>query len=73
MVELEPSHLKTAQELVLKYGLTHAMGSLDAIQLAVAMHLQRESGCNSFVAADVRLCAVAAAEKFEVLNPETVA
>ena len=71
VVVLEPSHLQMAQELILKYGLTHAVRSLDAIQLAVAIPLRSATGCNLIVAADSRLCAVAAAEGFEVLNPES--
>ena len=61
--------MQMAQDLILRYGLLHALRTLDAIQLAVAIHLRQASGIDVFVAADTRLCAVAAGEGFTVLNP----
>ena len=73
VVVIEPHHMQMAQDLVLRYGQSHALRTLDAIQLAVAMHLRQASGVDVFVAADTRLCAVAEAEGFAVLNPVTPA
>lgn len=61
--------MQMAQDLILRYGLLHALRTLDAIQLAVAMHLRQASGTDVLVAADTRLCAAAAGEGFTVLNP----
>ena len=69
VVVVESFHFRTGRNLILRYGPTHSLRSLDAIQLAVAMHLKETSGCETLVAADLRLCAVAAAEGFNVLNP----
>lgn len=70
---IEPHHMQMAQDLILRYGLSHALRTLDAIQLAVAVHLRQASGVDVFVAADARLCPAAAAEGFAVLNPTTAA
>ena len=72
-VLMEPHHIRMAQDLILRYGLSHALRTLDAIQLAVAIHLRQESGLDVLVAADARLCAAAATEGFAVLNPGTPA
>jgi hypothetical protein len=69
VVVIEPHHLQMARDLIVRYGLSHALRTLDAIQLAAAMHLREASGVAVFVAADVRLCTTAAAEGFAVLNP----
>jgi hypothetical protein len=69
VVIVESFHFRAARDLILKHGPSHSLRSLDAIQLAVAMHLKETSGCETLIAADVRLCAVAAVEGFNVLNP----
>ena len=69
VVVIEPHHTQMAQDLILRYGLSRALRTLGAIQLAVAIHLRQASGVDVFVAADARLCASAAAEGFSVLNP----
>jgi hypothetical protein len=43
---------------------------LDAIQLAVALELQKSRAIDLFVAADQKLCRVATLEGLVVLNPE---
>jgi len=73
VVVIEPHQVQLAQELIVRYGLSHALRTLDAIQLAIAKHLKQASGVEVFVAADTRLCAVAEAEGFAVLNPVTPA
>ncbi len=66
---IEPLHIQLAQDLIIKYGLTHGLRTLDAVQLAMAMHLRQAASVDVFVASDVRLGAVALAEGFTVLNP----
>lgn len=44
--------------------------TLDALQLVVALDLQRREGLDAFVAADEDLCEVAKAEQLTVINPE---
>ncbi len=69
VVAIEPHHLRMAQDLIARYGISYALRTLDSIQLAVAMHVREASGLHVFAAADTRLCAAAAAEGFAVFNP----
>ena len=69
VVVIEPYHMQMAQDLILRYGLLHALRTLDAIQLAVAIHLRQAFAVAVVVAADTRLCAAAATEGFAVVNP----
>lgn len=61
---------RTAGDLIAKHGMTRQLRTLDAIQLAVALHFHQASPLDGFVCADQRLCDVAALEGLCVINPE---
>ncbi len=64
-------HLQEAERLVRNMGISAAIRTLDAFQLAVALDLKQREGLTEFVCADKRLCHLAAAEGLTVVNPET--
>ena len=43
--------------------------SLDALQLATALDIHRQSGLDYFVSTDTDLCTIAASEQLSVINP----
>lgn len=63
-------HFRDARRLLIKHGITAALRTLDALQLAIALGLKRAGLATMFIAADQKLCPVAALEGFEVTNPE---
>ncbi len=72
VVRLLNAHDDRAQDLIRGYGLARQVRTLDALQLAVALHLHQAAPLDRFVCADQRLCQVAALEGLTVLNPELV-
>ncbi len=64
------THFEAASSLISKHGKTRPIHTLDAIQLAVALSIQHPTLVEHFVCADQRLCAIAALEGLNVLNPE---
>ncbi len=58
-----------AEELVVQHGLVQNLRTLDALQLAVALKLNKKHPL-TFVCADQALCAIAADEGLAVINPE---
>ena len=63
-------HFQTAKLLLVKYGGSHSLRTLDALQLSVASGLKRAGFTPVFVAADQKLCQIAAWEGFQITNPE---
>ena len=63
-------HFRSATRLLIKHGATEAFRTLDALQLSIALGLKRAGLVTVFVAADQKLCRVAALEGFVVTNPE---
>jgi predicted nucleic acid-binding protein len=63
-------HFRGARQLLIKHRATEALRTLDALQLSIALTLKRAGLVTMFVAADQRLCRVAAMEGFAVVNPE---
>jgi hypothetical protein len=63
-------HFRSARQLFIKHGATEALRTLDALQLTIALGLKRAGLVTVFVAADQKLCRVAALEGFAVTNPE---
>ncbi|HUJ22517.1 MAG TPA: type II toxin-antitoxin system VapC family toxin [Bryobacteraceae bacterium] len=63
-------HFRDARRLLIKHGTNEALRTLDALQLAIALGLKRAGLATVFIAADQKLCRVAALEGFEVTNPE---
>ena len=54
----------------MKYGVTEGLRTLDALQLAVALDLQRLKLIAAMVAADQRLCRVTFLAGCSAINPE---
>jgi predicted nucleic acid-binding protein len=70
VVQVTGTDFQRAQQLLVAYGLTRGLRTLDAIQLGVALELHAACPLDAFVCADVNLCQVAAAEGLPVTNPE---
>lgn len=70
VARLTAPRLDLAERLVVRLAPAHNLRSLDAIQLAVAMTLNRSVGPVTFISADQALCRIAAAEGLTVNNPE---
>jgi predicted nucleic acid-binding protein len=64
------SHFRFDIHLLIKFGVFEGLRTLDALQLSVAAGLRNGGLPTVFVAADQRLCRVAALEGFAVINPE---
>jgi predicted nucleic acid-binding protein len=64
------AHFGTAGDLIDKHGMSRRLRALDAIQLAVALHLHQTTHVDHVVCADQDLCTVASLEGLAVVNPE---
>src|SRR6266404_7731749 len=62
VAKMAASHFEEAARLIEKYSPHTNLRTLDSIQLAVALDLQRQINLSHFVSADTNLCAVAQAE-----------
>jgi predicted nucleic acid-binding protein len=62
-------HYQIAGELIGKHAMSRQLRTLDALQLAIALHFDQSSPVNYFVCADQRLCDVAALERLPVITP----
>jgi uncharacterized protein len=62
-------HYHMAGDLIGKHAMSRPLRTLDAIQLAVALHFHRSFPIDHFVCADQRLCDVATIEGLNVINP----
>jgi predicted nucleic acid-binding protein len=69
-VRLLVAHYHEAEALLRKHGAVRRLRTLDALQLAVAIDLQRKGAVDRVVSADKDLLAVAAAEGLGVFDPE---
>ena len=63
-------HFQSARKLLVLYGVAEGLRTLDALQLAVALDLQRAGQISVLVAADQRLCRVAVLAGCAAVNPE---
>jgi predicted nucleic acid-binding protein len=63
-------HFSKASVLLQTYGVSDGLRTLDAIQMAVALELAQTQRLGVFVAADKRLCRVAALAGLATINPE---
>jgi predicted nucleic acid-binding protein len=70
VARVSDEHLRAARQLLIDHGRTEALRGPDALQLSVALGLKRAGLVSVFVAADRKLCRVAAAEGLITLNPE---
>ncbi|HWE38919.1 MAG TPA: type II toxin-antitoxin system VapC family toxin [Isosphaeraceae bacterium] len=62
-------HFQAAGELIGKHAMSRQLRTLDALQLAVALHFHRAFPIDHFVCSDQRLCDVAALEGLAVVQP----
>ncbi len=58
-----------AERLLVRYGPTERLRTLDALQLAVALDLATKGGVDHFVCADQALCEIAADARLSCINP----
>jgi predicted nucleic acid-binding protein len=63
------AHYQLAGDLIGKHAMSRQFRTLDAIQLAVALHFHRSFPLDHFVCADQRLCDVARLEGLTVIQP----
>ena len=70
VVRLSASHFQTVERLVRRIGLDANLRTLDALQLAVALGLNKTVRPVRFVCADKALCSIATGEGLAVVNPE---
>lgn len=66
------AHFQMAGHLIDRHGTSHRLRALDAIQLAVALHLNQTVNVDHFVCADQDLCSVALLEGLAVINPRDI-
>jgi uncharacterized protein len=69
-IRLLVAHFQEADRVLRQHALVRRLRTLDALQLAVALDLQRRGDVTQFVSADRDLLAVAAFEGLMVLDPE---
>lgn len=67
---IQEHHYQLARQLLIRYGATMSLRTLDAIQLAVALDLLQADAISVMVAADQRLCQVAEAAGCPAINPD---
>ena len=67
---VHPRHFHAARVLLVKYGATEGLRTLDALQLAIALDLKDTGHIATLVAADQRLCRVATLAGCPAANPE---
>jgi len=63
-------HFQTARKLLIRYGVTEGLRTLDALQLAVALDLKQMGHITILVAADQRFCLIASLAGCAAVNPE---
>lgn len=67
---VQPRHFHAARLLLVRYGASEGLRTLDALQLAIALDLKGAGQIATLVAADQRLCRVAALAGCQAVNPE---
>ncbi|MCZ6635382.1 MAG: type II toxin-antitoxin system VapC family toxin [bacterium] len=68
IVRIVESHHGEAERLIRKYA-RRSLRTSDALQLAVALDVNRRTILDQFVCADIRLCEIATEEQLSVFNP----
>ena len=69
VVLLARRHFEGAESLIRTYAVDHALRTLDALQLSVALDLRRRGAASELVASDRSLCHVATLVGLPVVNP----
>ena len=72
VIRLTSSHFEQAEKLLVEFGLTQNLRTLDALQLAVALDLKNNADLDYFVCADDPLSQAASSMGLPVINPEHV-
>jgi len=67
---IQASHYHTARLLLVRYGAAEGLRTLDALQLAIALDLQKAGLITVLVTADQRLCRAATLAGCPAVNPE---
>ena len=70
VVQVTAADFLEAQLLLVKHATTIALRTLDALQLATALSLNRIVAIDSFQCSDPNLCLAATAEGLRAVNPE---
>lgn len=70
LVRLLVQHFKDAERLIRQHGLLRSLRTLDALQLAVAIDLQRRGLIDSLVSSDQKLLEATRTEGVSVFDPE---
>jgi uncharacterized protein len=70
IVRLLVRHFQEADRLLKQYGLAHALHTVDALQLAIALDLRQRGMLDELVAADRVLVTLAGLEGLKVFDPE---
>jgi uncharacterized protein len=68
-IRVQNVHYQIAGDLIGKHGMSRPLRTLDAIQLAVALHFHQSFPVDHFVCADQRLCEVANLEGLAAISP----
>lgn len=67
---VQERHFHSARRLLVLYGVSEGLRTLDALQLAIALDLRQLGHIEVLVAADQRLCRVASMVGCAAVNPE---
>jgi len=67
---MHEGHFQSARKLLVRFGVSEALRTLDALQLAMALDLMKMGHVNVLVAADQRLCRAASSAGCPAVNPE---
>ncbi|MGO8816483.1 MAG: type II toxin-antitoxin system VapC family toxin [Terriglobia bacterium] len=67
---VQPRHFHAARLLLVRYGATEGLRTLDSLQLAIALDWKATGQIDVLIAADLRLCRVATLAGCPAVNPE---
>ena len=70
ILPFERTHQNQAVRLLSRYAFTESLRTLDALQLAIALHVNSHTPLDYFVCADSPFCHIATLAGLSVLNPE---
>ena len=66
---IEEKHYQAARKYLVQFGVEHALRTLDALQLAVALDLNGAGAISAVISADLRLCRVAEIAGCPAIDP----
>jgi predicted nucleic acid-binding protein len=68
---IDNRHYRSARQLLIAYGATHGLRTLDSIQLEIALELHKLGEISAFVTADRRLKQISDASGCPALDPSS--